>query len=72
MRERLLELAHADPLPAEALQGFEETLVRSLDRGALIGALAGTISVLLRESADAGDAVAKLANPSCASSCGAI
>jgi hypothetical protein len=49
-----------DKLPADVLEGFEETLVRSLERGALLGALGGTISVLLRESSDAGDAVAQV------------
>jgi hypothetical protein len=49
-----------DKLPAHVLDGFEETLVPSLERSALLGALAGTISVLLRESADAVDAVAQV------------
>jgi len=49
-----------DELPAHVLKGFEETLVRPLDRDALLGALAGTISILLRESAGAVDAVAQV------------
>jgi hypothetical protein len=49
-----------DKLPAKVLAGFEETLVRSLDTSALLGALAATTSVLLRESAGTVDAVAQI------------
>ena len=49
-----------DELPAHVVVGFEETLVRPLDRDALLCALAGTITILLRESAGAVDAVAQV------------
>jgi hypothetical protein len=45
-----------DKLPAGVLSEFEEALVRSLDREALLQALAATVNVLLRESAKAVDA----------------
>jgi hypothetical protein len=39
---------------------FEEALVRSHDRDALLRALAGMVSVLLREGADAVRAAARI------------
>jgi hypothetical protein len=47
-----------DKLPPSVLASFEDALVPSLDHGALLGALAGTVSVLLRESAETVDTVA--------------
>jgi hypothetical protein len=49
-----------DKLPGSLLASFEDGLVRSLDREALLRALAGTVSVLLRESADAVDSAARI------------
>jgi hypothetical protein len=49
-----------DKLPGSVLASFEEALVGSLDREALMRALAGTVRVLLRESAQVADAAAKV------------
>ena len=50
-----------DKLPADVLATFEDALVRSLDREALLRALAGTVGVVLRESAEmADDAAARV------------
>ena len=57
-RRRGLEGSHGrrfDDLPAEALEGFESSLVRSLEPEELDRALRSAISVLQRESEDAAE-----------------
>ena len=49
-----------DELPAEALQAFEDALVRSLEPEELQRALRGAISVLQRESEEAADLAASV------------
>jgi hypothetical protein len=49
-----------DELPAEVLQPFEDTLVRSLDRAELLRALRGAIDGLLREADEARDLASKV------------
>ena len=45
-----------DDLPTEVLEAFEGTLVPSLSRNALLGALAASVQGLLRESAEVDEA----------------
>jgi hypothetical protein len=52
-----------DKLPGSVLASFEEALVGSLDREALLQALAATVSVLLRECPDDVDAARVEADP---------
>jgi hypothetical protein len=49
-----------DELPAEVLDGFAAALVRSLERGELSRALSAAISVLLAQSAGAGELAARV------------
>jgi hypothetical protein len=62
-RRRGLDGGHGrgfDELPPDVLEFFAETLVQSLDADELRRALAGAVSGLLRESAEAADVAAKV------------
>jgi hypothetical protein len=63
-RSRDLPTAHGrgfDDLPADVLASFDDALVRSLERGELLRALAHSIAGLLRESVEVGTVAEKLA-----------
>jgi hypothetical protein len=47
-------------LPADVLAGFEDTLVRSIDRDELLRALAGSVDALLREADQAPELAGKI------------
>ena len=49
-----------DQLPADVLGGFEDALVRSLDREELLRALASAVAGLLREAVEVGELAARV------------